>query len=73
MQFEGQDDAFFCPSDARPFADETATLLCYDAASGKQLWRHKYGRNAKGSPVLADGKIYVGEVNGRNVKKFVKK
>jgi outer membrane protein assembly factor BamB len=46
-------------------ADETATLLCYDAATGKQLWRHKYGRNAKGSPVLADGKLYVGEVNGK--------
>jgi outer membrane protein assembly factor BamB len=45
--------------------DENARLFCLDAKTGKQLWRHSYGRNAKGSPVLADGKIYVGDVNSR--------
>jgi outer membrane protein assembly factor BamB len=45
--------------------DEIAQLYCLDAATGKQLWRFKYGRNAKGSPVWADGKIYVADVNGR--------
>src|SRR5262249_14037846 len=28
-------------------------------------WKFNYGRSARGSPVLADGKIYVGEVNSR--------
>jgi outer membrane protein assembly factor BamB len=43
--------------------DDTGTLYCFDGAKGKQLWRFGYGRDARGSPVLADGKIYVGEVN----------
>jgi outer membrane protein assembly factor BamB len=45
--------------------DELANMYCLDAGSGKQLWRFNYGRNSKGSPVLADGKIYVAEVNSR--------
>src|SRR5205085_12377754 len=43
--------------------DDTGRLYCIDAAKGKVLWKHRYGRDARGSPVLADGKIYVGEVN----------
>jgi uncharacterized caspase-like protein len=27
LQFDGQDDAYFCPADARPFKDETRTLV----------------------------------------------
>ena len=27
LQFDGQRDAYFCPLDARPFADETASLI----------------------------------------------
>lgn len=27
LQFEGQKDAYFCPQDARPFADESNTLI----------------------------------------------
>ena len=45
--------------------DELAKLYCLDAKTGKQLWKLSYGRNARGSPVLADGKIYVGEVGSR--------
>ncbi|MCC6419862.1 MAG: PQQ-binding-like beta-propeller repeat protein, partial [Gemmataceae bacterium] len=45
--------------------DDIAMLFCFDARTGKQLWRFPYGRNARGSPVLADGKIYVGEVNSK--------
>jgi outer membrane protein assembly factor BamB len=45
--------------------DEIARMYCLDAKTGNQLWRHKYGRNAKGSPVWADGKIYVCPVNGQ--------
>jgi outer membrane protein assembly factor BamB len=45
--------------------DENAQMFCLDANSGKQIWRFKYGRNAKGSPVWADGKIYIAEVNAK--------
>src|SRR5262249_35998527 len=44
--------------------DEIARMYCLDAKDGKLLWRHKYGRNSKGSPVWADGKIYITMVNG---------
>lgn len=44
--------------------DEGATMYCYDAKSGKQLWRYSYGRSGKGSPVWADGKIYLTAVGG---------
>ena len=47
------------------FAMRHAQMYCLDAATGKQLWRHKYGRNAKGSPVWGDGKIYIAEVNAK--------
>ncbi|MCH7885604.1 MAG: PQQ-binding-like beta-propeller repeat protein [Planctomycetes bacterium] len=44
----------------------SANLLCFDARTGKQYWKHKLGRVMKGSPVVtADGVIYAGEVNGR--------
>ncbi|HLJ97127.1 MAG TPA: PQQ-binding-like beta-propeller repeat protein [Gemmataceae bacterium] len=47
--------------------DEVARLYCLDAATGKPLWKtpFTYGRNCMGSPVWADGKIYVGEVQSR--------
>ena len=43
---------------------DTADLYCLNATNGKQLWKIQYGKNAKGSPLLADGKIYVGSVDG---------
>src|SRR5438132_1413740 len=45
--------------------DETAKMFCLDARTGKQIWTRTYGRNAKGSPVWADGKIYVPAVNSQ--------
>jgi outer membrane protein assembly factor BamB len=44
--------------------DENATMYCFDAKTGKRLWRYSYGKSAKGSPVWADGKIYVNAVGG---------
>jgi outer membrane protein assembly factor BamB len=46
-------------------ADDTARLYCLDAETGKPVWRYKYGTAAKGSPVWADGKIYVPAVNSQ--------
>ncbi len=45
--------------------DEMGKLFCLDAKTGKQLWKFSFGRNSRGSPVLADGKIYIGEVNSK--------
>ncbi len=44
--------------------DNSANLHAIDAASGKHLWELNFGRVGKASPVVADGKIYVTEVNG---------
>ncbi len=43
--------------------NEVGTLFCLDAKTGKQLWDFQYGQNTKGSPVWADGKIYITEVD----------
>jgi outer membrane protein assembly factor BamB len=44
--------------------DEAGKLYCFDAdKGGDPLWAYQYGTNTKGSPVLADGKIYVSEVD----------
>jgi outer membrane protein assembly factor BamB len=43
--------------------DEVGKMYCLDADSGKQLWDFAYGRNTKGSPVWADGKIYITAVD----------
>jgi outer membrane protein assembly factor BamB len=45
--------------------DDTARLYCFDAKDGKQLWKFAYGRNARASPVWADGKIYLPEFNAK--------
>src|SRR6185295_20164172 len=36
-----------------------------NSKDGKENWKFRIGKNAKGSPVLADGKIYVGEEDGK--------
>ena len=45
--------------------DELARIHCLDAKTGTDIWGFDYGRNCMGSAVLADGKLYVGEVNGK--------
>lgn len=48
-------------------SDEVAKLYCIDADTGKMLWPRPYafGRNNKGSPVWADGKLFIADVNSR--------
>ena len=43
---------------------DSGKLLAYDAPTGKTLWEHSLGTVGKGSPIWADGKLYVMEVNG---------
>jgi outer membrane protein assembly factor BamB len=45
--------------------DNGSNLHAFDALTGKQLWKQNLGTIQKASPVLADGKIYVGNENGR--------
>ena len=47
------------------FIEDGATLISVDAKSGKLIGQKKLGRIMFGSPVAADGKIYVGENTGR--------
>ncbi|MDZ7361354.1 MAG: PQQ-binding-like beta-propeller repeat protein [candidate division KSB1 bacterium] len=44
--------------------DNSANLFCLDAKTGNRLWQYNLGTVGKGSPVVADGKIYVTEQNG---------
>lgn len=44
---------------------DSGQLVAFDAKDGTRLWEYKIGTVGKGSPVWADGKIYVMEVNGR--------
>ena len=45
--------------------DNGANLLAFDVNTGKELWKQNLGTIQKASPVLADGKMYVGTENGK--------
>jgi outer membrane protein assembly factor BamB len=45
--------------------DNGAILGAFDLKTGARLWTKTLGTLQKGSPVLADGKLYVGTENGR--------
>jgi len=45
--------------------DNGANLAAFDSNTGKQLWLKNLGTIQKASPVLADGKLYLGTENGK--------
>lgn len=45
--------------------DNGSNLVAFDAQTGKELWTHNLGTIQKASLVFADGKLYVGNENGR--------
>ncbi|MGH9675230.1 MAG: PQQ-binding-like beta-propeller repeat protein, partial [Bryobacteraceae bacterium] len=45
--------------------DNSSNVYAFDAVTGRQLWKQNLGTLQKGSPVLADGKLYVGTENGK--------
>lgn len=63
----------FLPSYASPVADadrlytvdNSAIVGAFDLATGAKVWEKTLGTLQKGSPLLADGKLYVGTENGK--------
>jgi len=45
--------------------DNGGIMFAHDAKTGARVWEQNLGTIQKSSPVLADGKIYVGTENGR--------
>jgi outer membrane protein assembly factor BamB len=45
--------------------DNGSNLFAFDSVGGKQLWKQNLGSIQKASPVVADGKIYVGTESGK--------
>jgi outer membrane protein assembly factor BamB len=45
--------------------DNGANIAAFDVNTGKRLWLENLGTIQKASPVLADGKLYVGTENGK--------
>ena len=45
--------------------NNSANLFAFHAKTGRQLWRRNIGIAQKASPVIADGKIYVADVDGK--------
>lgn len=65
MGFQGGFSSPVLDGDRFYQVDNGANLVAFDATSGKQLWLHNLGTIQKASPVLADGKLYVGTENGK--------
>ena len=45
--------------------DNSANIAAFNVNDGRQLWLQNLGTIQKASPVLADGKLYVGTENGK--------
>lgn len=45
-------------------ADCAGMLHCVDAETGQGYWTHEVGREIWGSPLAADGKVYIGDLSG---------
>ena len=48
-------------------ADTPGFLSCLDAATGRRLWQHDLKSNIWGSPLVADGKVYIQGAEGNVV------
>ena len=45
--------------------DNSANLTAFDTATGEELWKYNIGIAQKASPVIADDKAYVADVDGK--------
>ena len=65
---DGIDDGYATPllHNGRLYVmNNSGVLYCYDSVTGKKHWEFVAGREGKGSPVWADGKIFVTLANGQ--------
>lgn len=46
-------------------ADDVGELHCFNAKNGKELWKYRYANEVRGSPLIADGKLYINDVQRR--------
>ena len=46
-------------------ADYVGRVFCFDAVTGQEYWTHELGGNVFGSPLAADGKVYLGDDKGK--------
>jgi outer membrane protein assembly factor BamB len=61
---DGITDKFSSPliyKDRLYVCNEGGTMFCLNAKDGNKVWEFKYGTSGAGSPVWADGKIYIAE------------
>src|SRR5262245_24544118 len=52
------DGLLYCPSD-------TGELFCFRAKDGEMLWKYRYATEVRGSPLVADGKLYIFDVKAK--------
>ena len=45
--------------------DNSANLVAFDSGTGEELWLQNIGIAQRSSPVIADGKLYVSDVDGK--------
>jgi outer membrane protein assembly factor BamB len=47
--------------------DDSGELFCFNAKTGKLLWKYRYGTEVRGAPLIAGDKLYIFDVKGRMV------
>ncbi|CAN5306553.1 PQQ-like beta-propeller repeat protein [soil metagenome] len=45
--------------------DDGAELFCFNAKTGKLLWRYRYGTTARGAPLINGNKLYIFDVSAK--------
>jgi outer membrane protein assembly factor BamB len=45
--------------------DDSSELFCFNAKTGKLLWKYKYGTTSRGAPLVVDNRLYVFDVNAK--------
>ncbi len=45
--------------------DDSGELFCFRAKDGEMLWKYRYATEVRGSPLVADGKLYIFDVKAR--------
>jgi outer membrane protein assembly factor BamB len=45
--------------------DDSGEIHCFRAKDGELLWKYRYAAEVRGSPLIADGKLYVFDVKAR--------